>query len=299
MSSHRPSDASEPAATGEAVPPLVHPTALLGRGVQLGAGSVIGPHCIIGDGVRIGPGSRVGPRARLADGVVVGPRCVLDVGCLLGEPAFGRGRTAPVGDPGLAAPVELGEGSHVGEYTVLAGQPGTPVRVGPEAFVMARCWVGPGSWIGRGAVLTNHTVLGPGSRVGELAVLGGFSAVAGGVELGRRVMVGSFSWVDDDVPPFLLVAGLPARPFDINRVGLRRSGFPAPLRDALHQALRVLLMGSADLEPALEFLRPWAARWVEVEELVEFVRRRPQLVRRWRQHGGPVTDGGEEAGGLG
>ena len=255
----------------------VHPAAVVGDGAVIEGGATVGPHCVVGPRARVGPGCRLGPRVQLAPGAVLEARCTLDAGAVIGDPE------GPAGG-GERPPVRLGEGCHVGEYTVLRGTPDQPTCVGPGAFIMARCLIGPGARIGRQAVVTNNSVVGPGARVGDFSVLGGFSVVAAGVELGRRVMVGGLSWVAEDVPPFVLVHGLPARPFDINRVGLRRSGCPPPVREALHRALRLLLLGPPDPQAALRQLGVDFGAFDEVRELVEFVERRPQLLASWRRH---------------
>src|SRR5690606_15747879 len=50
----------------------VHPTAVLGAGVELGDGVAIGAHAVVGDGCRIGAGVAIGPGAVLGAGVSVG-----------------------------------------------------------------------------------------------------------------------------------------------------------------------------------------------------------------------------------
>lgn len=254
----------------------VHPAAVVGDGAVIEGGATVGPHCVVGSRARVGPGCVLGPRVQLAPGAVLEGRCTLDAGAVIGDPE------GPAG-AGERPPVRLGEGCHVGEYTVVRGTPDQPTCVDTGAFIMARCLIGSGARIGRQVVVTNNSVVGPGARVGDFSVLGGFSVVAAGVELGRRVMVGGLSWVAEDVPPFVLVHGLPARPFDINRVGLRRSGCPPPVREALHRALRLLLLGPADPQAVWRQLEVESSAFEEVRELVEFVARRPQLLTSWRR----------------
>jgi len=62
---------------GATARPGVHPTAVLGAGVRLGASVSVGPYAVIGDGVELGEGSVVGPHCVLGDGVTIGQRCHL------------------------------------------------------------------------------------------------------------------------------------------------------------------------------------------------------------------------------
>src|ERR1035441_3608500 len=59
--------------------PGVHPTAVVGQDVEIGALVYIGPHAVVGDGTRIGvaasigAGSIVGRRVMLGEGAVLHP----------------------------------------------------------------------------------------------------------------------------------------------------------------------------------------------------------------------------------
>src|SRR5215471_16198050 len=63
--------------------PGVHPTAVIGRDVEMGAMVYVGPHAAVGDGSRIGvatsigAGSIVGKRVALGEGVVLHPNVTI------------------------------------------------------------------------------------------------------------------------------------------------------------------------------------------------------------------------------
>ena len=69
--------------------PGVHPTAVVGKNVEMGAMVYIGPHAVVGDATRLGvavaihAGSIVGKRVSLGEG------CVLHSGCVIGADGFG------------------------------------------------------------------------------------------------------------------------------------------------------------------------------------------------------------------
>src|SRR5262249_38967276 len=87
--------------------PGVHPTAVVGRDVEMGAMVYVGPHGVIGDGTRIGVASSIGPggiagrrgsmgaRGMLHPNVTVygnvdiGRRRILHSGCVIGADGFG------------------------------------------------------------------------------------------------------------------------------------------------------------------------------------------------------------------
>ncbi len=85
----------------------VHPTALLGEGVEVAEGASVGAYCTIGDGARIGRraylhpqvavgrGVHVGeddvvyPHVTLGDGVRLGARVIVQSGAVIGSAGFG------------------------------------------------------------------------------------------------------------------------------------------------------------------------------------------------------------------
>jgi UDP-3-O-[3-hydroxymyristoyl] glucosamine N-acyltransferase len=89
----------------------IHPTAVLGHGVELGSGVSVGPHSVIGAGVRladdvrigagcaIGEGCRLGAGTRIKDqvsvyaGTVIGERCIVHSGARLGVDGYGYAQT--------------------------------------------------------------------------------------------------------------------------------------------------------------------------------------------------------------
>ena len=55
-------------------PARIHPTAIVERGAEIGAGTAVGPYSIIGSAVRIGPDSEVGAHVVLEGRVAIGAR---------------------------------------------------------------------------------------------------------------------------------------------------------------------------------------------------------------------------------
>ena len=51
---------------------MIHPTAILGAGVELGADVSVGPYAVLGAGVRVGRGTSIGPHVVVESGTVLG-----------------------------------------------------------------------------------------------------------------------------------------------------------------------------------------------------------------------------------
>ena len=208
----------------------VHPTAVLGKGVRLGAGVRIGPYAVleeaveIGDGVSIGAhacvgrGSRIGngsilhPHVVLYPGSVVGERAILHAGVRLGVDGFGyvftdgEHRKLPqVGGCIVEDDVEIGANStldrgSIGNTVVAEGSKldnlvhlGHNVRVGARSLLVAQVGIA-GS-----------------TRLGEGVACGGQVGVSGHLEIGDRARLAAQAGVIGDIAPGETVSGYPAR----------------------------------------------------------------------------------------
>ena len=78
------------------------------------------------------------------------------------------------------------------------------------------CVIGNDTTFSNNAQLAGHVV------VDDFASLGGFVGVHQFCRVGAHVFVAAGSIVLQDVPPFVTVAGYPAKPRGINSEGLRR-----------------------------------------------------------------------------
>jgi UDP-3-O-[3-hydroxymyristoyl] glucosamine N-acyltransferase len=209
----------------------IHPTAVIGAGVRLGAGVSIGPYAVVGDGVELG------------DGVVVGPHCVLGSGVVVEEQSQ------------LVASVTVYAGSRIGKrVTVHAG-----ARIGSDGFgyvqrdgqhlkiphvggcileddveIGANTTIDRGSIddtvIGAGTKIDNLVQIGHNVRVGRACLIMAQAGVAGSVRIedgcmilgqvgisghhtiGKGARVAAQAGVFGDIPAGETWSGYPARP---------------------------------------------------------------------------------------
>lgn len=221
----------------------VHPTAVVGPGVELADDVVIGPHAVV-----LGP-------ARLSEGVVLG------AGAVVGAPPERtdmRQNVAWEGDLEHHG-VEIGVGSVIRELaTVQQGSAG-PTRVGAGCWILTRAYVAHDCVVGDGATLSAGAHLGGHVRVGAGATLGMGATVHQWRSIGEGVMVGMSAAVVDDVPPYALVRGVPARLHGVNRLGMHRIGMSEDDVALLHELYRASVVEGERL-PAR--LRASWERWL-------------------------------------
>jgi UDP-N-acetylglucosamine acyltransferase len=137
----------------------------------------------------------------------------------------------------------LGDRNTVREFvTINRGtlKGGGVTRVGSGCLFMAcshvahDCEIGDGVQLGNNVLLAGHVAVGPG------AIVNGAAAAHQFVTIGRNAYVGGLTRVIQDVPPFMILEGHPARVRKVNVIGLERAGAPAEEVQALRQAFKLL-----------------------------------------------------------
>ena len=249
-------------------PPSIHPTAIVARGAELGAGVVVGPYAYIGPRVRVGEGTQIGLHAIIEGRTTIGPHCQIHHGAAIGNiPQDLKYRGAPT-------EVSIGHDTVVREYATIhaATDEGESTIVGDHALLMAYTHVAHNCRIGSRVILANAVNLAGHVRVDDDAILGGMTPVHQFVAIGCHAFVGGGSRVPQDVPPFVKAAGNPLRACGLNSIGMDRRGIPAEVRLELKRAYRILYRSQLNVTQALSKISRELRPYPEVHEFVEFVR---------------------------
>jgi len=246
---------------------LVHPSAVVDPGAELGEDVVVGPYAIVGPGVEVGARSEIQAHAVIERDTRLGEECLVGYGAVIGS--------APqdVVYAGEPTRVAIGRGTRIREYATVHRATGATgeTRIGARCFLMAYVHVAHDCAIADDVVLANNVQLAGHVHVGRHAWIGGQTPVHQFVRIGELAFVGGGSRVPQDIPPFACAAGIPLQLYGINTVGLRRAGMPPEVRLALKHAFRLLFNSDRTTRAAIEELRRHAGEVPAVDQLVEFV----------------------------
>jgi UDP-N-acetylglucosamine acyltransferase len=249
---------------------IVHPTAVIERGAELGDDVEIGAFSFIGPGVRIGEASRVGHHAVITGDTTIGRGNRIWHHVSLGD--------APQDKKYAGEPTRLviGDGNVIREFCSFnrgTAQDRGATELGDRNWVMAYVHVAHDCVVGSDTVLANCTQLAGHVVIGDHATLGGFTGVHQFCRVGAHVMAGVGSVILQDVPPYVTIAGNVARPYGVNSEGLRRRGFDAGQIAAIKRAYRTLYKSGLSLDAAREQIRAGCAEHPELVPLVDFLAR--------------------------
>jgi UDP-3-O-[3-hydroxymyristoyl] glucosamine N-acyltransferase len=194
----------------------VHPTAVIGELVELGAGVSVGPNCYVGDRVQIGAGTVLHANVSVYADSKIGERCVLHSGVVIGADGFGLiferdhyEKFPQIGRVVVGNDVEIGANSTVDRAAL--GE--TVVSDGVKLDNMVH--IGHNCRIGKHVVIAAQTGVAGGAVIEDYAILGGQVGVADNVTIQSRAIVGAKT----GIPSGKILKGggatywgLPARP---------------------------------------------------------------------------------------
>jgi len=213
--------------------PGVHPTAVIGRDVVMGAMVYVGPHAVVGDGTRlgvaaqVGAGCIVGKRVNLGEGCVLHPNVtvydncdvgrgsILHSGCVVGADGFGytmeNGRWHKFPQVGR---VEIGDFVEIGANSCVDRAALGVTSIGEGTKLDNMVHVGHNCRIGRHVVVAAQTGFSGGVVVEDYAVIGGQVGIGDKARIESRSVLGSGCGVltSKIVRSGETVWGTPARP---------------------------------------------------------------------------------------
>jgi UDP-N-acetylglucosamine acyltransferase len=229
---------------------------------------VIGPFCTIEAGVRIGRGTRLMNNVTLTGNVTIGCDNVLFPNVVIGaEPQ-------DISYQGSDTRVEIGDRNTLREGVTInraSEKEDGVTRIGSDNFLMGNCHVAHDCKLGSHILIANGTLLAGHVHIHDYASLSGGCAIHQFVTIGSYSFIGALSRALHDVPPFMLVEGIPARPRCINIVALKRNDFSAERIETIAAAHRLLYRSKVGLNHARELMRASNQLSSDVEQLFQFI----------------------------
>ncbi|MDG1693505.1 MAG: UDP-3-O-(3-hydroxymyristoyl)glucosamine N-acyltransferase [Porticoccaceae bacterium] len=162
----------------------IDPTALLGTGVNLAAGTIIGPNVTLGNDVSIGPNTVIGAHTNIGEQtsiaanvtlyhrVNIGARCIIHSAAVIGADGFGFAK----------------DGHDWIKIAQLGG-----VTIGDDVEVGAGTTIDRGALsdtiIGYGVKLDNQIQIGHNVELGDFTAIAACSAIAGSAKLGKHCTI--------------------------------------------------------------------------------------------------------------
>lgn len=246
---------------------LLHPTAVIDPGAELGRDVEVGPYAVIGKHVRVGDGTTIGAHAIVDGYTTLGEKCRIFPSAAVGlEPQ-------DLKYAGERTYLRIGDRTTIREFASLnvATSPEESTLVGSDCLIMAYSHVAHNCVVGNHVILANAATLAGHVTIEDYVTIGGVTPIHQFVRIGCHAFIGGGSRIPQDVAPYTLVAGNPVRLAGLNTVGLRRRGFSPETLEALEQAFRFIFRSRMLLADAVSAAREQVPPLEEVERFLEFI----------------------------
>jgi UDP-3-O-[3-hydroxymyristoyl] glucosamine N-acyltransferase len=198
--------------------PSIHPTAVLGAGVQLGRRTSIGPHAVLEEGVIIGDDCTVLANVTLYAGTTIGDRVVVQAGAVLGATGFGYARNSATGEY-IAFPQQgtlvIGDDVEIGANTTIDRGALGETRIGAGTKIDNLVHIAHNCIVGRNVIIAAQTGVSGSSVIEDGAILGGQVGLGEHAHVGPGVILGGGAGVLSHKKvrgPGQVFWGRPARP---------------------------------------------------------------------------------------
>ena len=251
---------------------MIHPSAIVHPSAQLGAGCEVGPYCVIGPGVVLGEGCWLQSHV-----VIDGPSRIGKENRFFSFGSIGQ-RTQDLKYAGEPTYLEVGDGNTFREFvTVNRGTaPESKTTIGSRGNFLAYCHIAHDCTVGDDVIFSNNGTLAGHVEVEHHVVLGGLTAVHQFCRLGAHAMTGGCSKIVQDVPPYLIADGNPAKVRTVNKVGLERHGFTEADVRGVKECYRILYRQNLNVAQAVEQIRSSVEDSPVIEKFVAFITNSPR-----------------------
>jgi UDP-N-acetylglucosamine acyltransferase len=246
----------------------IHPTAVIHPKAQIGENCRIGPYCVIGEHVSLGASCCLHAHVVIEGHTTLGRENEIfpfaSIGLKTQDLKWKGGLTRTViGDYNtIRESVTINSATGDGEVTI----------VGSHNHILAYSHVAHNVVLGNHVIMSNVATLAGHVVVEDHAVIGGLAAIHQFCRIGKMSMIGGCAKVVQDVPPFMVADGNPARTRATNKVGLERNGVSEETQAALKQAYRILFREGLAIPNALLRIEAELPLLPEIQHLIQFVR---------------------------
>lgn len=250
------------------MPPIIDSTAIVSSKAQIGDDCRIGPFCVIGDEVSLGRGVRIDSHSVIDGRTTIGDEThifpFVSIGLAPQDLKYAGEETETI----------IGSRNQIREFVTIhrgtAGGGGKTI-IGDDNLLMAQAHVAHDCRIGNNVIMANAATLAGHVEIGDRANVGAYSGVHQFCRVGPEAFIGGYSVVVKDAMPYAIIQGNHARCFGLNRVGMRRRGYPRETIEKLNHAFHLLLAAKLNTTQALERIRAEIKDCPEVDMLVEFI----------------------------
>lgn len=248
----------------------IHATAIIHPKAEVGTGVEIGPFSVIDKNVRIDSGNIIKNNVTITGNTTISRNNVIFPNAVIGaEPQdlkyYGEQTKLIIGSNNV-----IREGVTINTGTKTGGG---ETLIGNNNFFMSCSHIAHDCIIEDNVLLANGVLLGGHIKIEKHAKLMGHAGIQPFVTIGQHSYVGGLTRIVQDVPPYMIVEGNPAKVRKVNVIGLERSDFSQDSINAIKEAFKQLFRSEIlNRSQILVELERQEGLMPEVKVLIDFFR---------------------------
>lgn len=248
---------------------MIHPTAIIDPKAEIASDVSVGPYSVIGANVHIDSGTQIGSHV-----VIEGPTKIGKHNHIYQFASIGA---APQDKKyaGEETWLHIGDHNTIREFCTFnrgTVQDGGQTVVGSYNWIMAYVHIAHDCVIGDHTIFANNASLAGHVHIDDYVILGGFALVYQFVHIGKYAICAFSSGVKQNVPPYSMVAGMPAKASGLNLEGLKRHQFSEQDVSAIKTAHKLIYRDGLLLKDAKIAINTLAENEPAVACIADFLR---------------------------
>jgi len=246
----------------------IHPTAVISKEAKIGSDVEVGPYTVIGPNTEIKEKTKIGSHCLIEGDTKIGRNCRIFTGAVIGS------IPQDLKYEGEKSFLEIGDNNIIREYVTInpGASEGSKTVIGNGNLLMAYVHVAHDCRIGDNCIIANCGTLAGHVSIEDKAVIGGLVAIHQFCRVGEISIIGGCSKVVQDIPPYSLSDGHPAKVYGINLVGLRRQGIKKEVIEDLRRAFKIIFFSGLTFSHAIEKVEREIPSHQEIGRLIEFIK---------------------------
>ncbi len=229
----------------------IHPTAIIGKDVEIGDGVNIGPYTVIEGKVKIGDGTKIGPHCHILGRTTIGKNNEIHASVVIGDYPQDVNFNP---DETEGGEVIIGDGNVFREFVTIQrpAKPESKTIVGNSTYFMVVSHIAHDCIVEDNVIVANSSLLAGFVQVHKGAFISGNVGIHQHSRIGAYSIVGANAKVAQDIPPFMIADGTPARVYGINIIGLKRAGFSREDTALIKEMFKILYRSGLTVKEAIK-----------------------------------------------
>lgn len=245
----------------------IHPKAMVSPKAKLGDNVTVGPYAVIEADATIGCGTSIDSFAQVLGHTQVGSDCRIFSYAMVGSIPQDLKYT------GERSYLTIGNNNNIREFVTI--NPGTEkdgrTVVGDNNLIMAYSHIAHDCIVGSDNVLANAATLAGHVTIEDSVVIGGLVAIHQFCRVGSFSILGGCSKVVQDIPPYSMCDGHPAKICGLNLIGLRRAKFSSKAITDIKKAFKILFFENHSFSKASDLVKKQFPASKEIDTLLDFI----------------------------